>query len=231
MLPDFPPKLETGGIHLSFPVENFFYKNLQSKYLCGGHREFFVSGKLKDKRLQDFAFFLAKLLAIWLSWKLFSWVIGEERIPLEERYFPALSAPWETLNDWLRALLLHSSNGILHLFGYETDLFRNYVLRVHGYGGIALGNYCLGFQLMYYFSMLMLISKLSPAKKGIAIIAGVFLIQGLNIFRITALVLIDVHAHRFMFLSHDYLFNALVAVVLLLFYRKMLQQEHPVTAG
>lgn len=180
---------------------------------------------LSDKSTKEFAVFLGKLVLIWLSWKAFVWLIGEESVPISKRHVPALSAPWEVLNDWLRATLLHISNGILHLLGYETQMVNEYILRVAGYGGISLGNYCLGFQLMYYFSMLFLVSGLAWRKRITGVVVGILLIQTLNVLRITGLILIDVHAHDFMFLSHDYLFSAIVAVVLLFFYWWMLREK------
>lgn len=121
--------------------------------------------------------------------------------------------------------MLHVSDGILHVLGYETQMVNEYILRIAGYGGISLGNYCLGFQLMYYFAMLFLVSGIAWKKRITGVVVGILLIQTLNVFRITGLILIDVHAHQLMFLSHDYLFNAIVAGVLLLFYWWMLKEK------
>ncbi|MDZ4845704.1 MAG: exosortase/archaeosortase family protein [Chitinophagales bacterium] len=181
---------------------------------------------LSDKQTKDFLFFIGKLFFIWLSWKGFIWLIGEESVAISERHVPALSAPWEVLNDWLRATLLHISDGILHLLGYETQMVNEYILRIAGYGGISLGNYCLGFQLMYYFSLLFLVAQIAWSKRIAGVVIGILLIQTLNVFRIIGLILIDVHAHDFMFLSHDYLFNIVVAAALLLFYWWMLREKH-----
>lgn len=180
---------------------------------------------VSDRQTKAFLWFLGKIFLIWVSWKGFIWLIGEESVPLHERHIPAISAPWEALNDWLRTTLLHISNGILHLLGYETQLVNNYILRIAGYGGISLGNYCLGFQLMYYFSMLFLISEMTWSKRVFGVVVGILLIQALNVMRITGLILIDVHAHNLLFLSHDYLFSAIVAVVLLFFYWWMLKEN------
>lgn len=180
------------------------------------------SGK---NQTREFAGFLLKLVLIWLSWKGFIWLIGEESVPINKRHVPALSAPWETLNDGLRSVLLHLSDGILHVLGYETQMVNEYILRVAGYGGISLGNYCLGFQLMYYFTMLFLIADMAWSRRIAGVVIGILLIQMLNVLRITGLILIDVHAHHLMFLSHDYLFSAIVAVVLLFFYWWMVKEK------
>ncbi|GIV34048.1 MAG: hypothetical protein KatS3mg031_1583 [Chitinophagales bacterium] len=167
-----------------------------------------------------------KLVLIWLSWKVFIWIAGEESTPVEDRMFPAFSAYWEQLNDWLRIVILHAANWLLHMLGYETVLEHNYVLRVLGHRGIALGNYCLGFQLMYYFIMLVMISDLSWPIKVFASITGVVLIQVMNILRVAGLNLIDVHYNQYMVtLSHDYIFNFLVFGLLLLFYYWLLKMS------
>ncbi len=179
----------------------------------------------KKSWLADYGGLMLKLFFIWLSWKVLYHIVGEESVPLEQRMFPALSAHWENLNDWLRIILLSCTEKLLHLLGYKTDFVDNYVVRVKGYGGIALGNYCLGFQLMYYFAMLVVISGFPILKKVIVATMGILLVQGLNIFRLTGLNIIDVHLHDWMFISHDYIFNIVVFGILLLFYYLMLRRE------
>ncbi len=167
--------------------------------------------------------FVLKLFLIWFSWKIFIWFIGEESVPLNQRYSPLLSGWWEQLNDLLRIVILVPSELLLNILGYQTELVNDYVLRVQGYGGIALGNYCLGFQLMYYYVMLMVISGITVKKKIFGIITGLFIVQVLNIFRVAGLNLIDVHAKHLMWISHDYIFNFIVFGILLLFYYKLLK--------
>ena len=180
---------------------------------------------MKGLRRFELAFLFGKLFLIWLSWRIFTYIIGEESKPIHERFLPALSFQWESLNDWLRGILLNSSNRLLHMTGYQTHLESNYILRIEGSGGIALGNYCLGFQLMYYFAMLVLISALSPKKKVFGIATGIVIIPLLNIFRITGLVWIDSFAPRLRFISHDYIFNIIVFGMLLLFYWWLLNKK------
>ena len=172
---------------------------------------------------KDTGILVLKLILIWLSWKIFIWIMGEESEPLDQRMFPALSAIWESLNDALRITLLSISRSILTVLGYRADVFNDYTLMVHGHPGISVGNYCLGFQLMYYFAMLFLVSGLPRKKMWFGVITGILLIQLLNILRLVGLSLIDVHAPQLMFVSHDYLFSAFVFIVLILFYYKLVK--------
>lgn len=165
-----------------------------------------------------------KLVLIWLSWKLFILIIGEEQEPLDERMFPALSAQWELLNNFVRKHLLIASEWCLRQLGYETVMADDYFLRVEGYGGIALGNYCLAFQILYYFTSLVVIAEMPLTRKIWGMAAGLILVQLLNILRITGLILVDVHSPKLMFLSHDYFFNLPVLGLLLLFYKTLIDR-------
>ena len=180
---------------------------------------------VEHDKLADALSFFAKLILIWLSWKIFIYIIGEEKDPIDQRFFPELSIYWESLNDWLRVLILEVSNFILQIAGHKTHLEWNYVLRIDGYGGIALGNYCLGFQLMYYFTMLVLVTGFSLGKAVFGIVSGIAIIQILNVVRITGLVWIDAFMHQLMFISHDYIFNIVVLGILLLFYWKLVNRK------
>jgi exosortase/archaeosortase family protein len=147
--------------------------------------------------------------------------IGEESHPIEQRYAPVVSQYWENFNDYYRTFLLVSSEIVLNMMQYKTTLINNYVLKINGYNGIGLGNYCLGFQLMYYFSMLIAVSELSVRTKVFGIITGIVATTILNILRISGLNLMTVYAPNWMFLSHDYIFNFIVFGVLMLFYYKL----------
>ncbi len=148
-------------------------------------------------------------------------IIGEEEEPLHQRFFPELSGCWESLNNWLRVWLLQASDEVLQLGAHPTQLEANYYLRIQGHGGFGIGNYCLGFQLMYYFTMLLIISRLPVLKKAVAIFTGILIIQALNIARISGLVWVDAYKPELLFLSHDYIFNLMVFGILLLFYWKL----------
>lgn len=176
-----------------------------------------LSAEEKKGRGKDVFLFIGKLLLIWLSWKVIIYILGIESKPIDERMFPAISIEWEYLNNEVRWIVLDGAEFVLNKIGYATEN-SGYVLNIEGKQGIGIGNYCLGFQLMYYFIMLVIIAPLSFIKKMWAGIAGIAITIFINIFRTAALCWIVVFKPSLMAVSHDYIFNALVLSVLMLFY-------------
>lgn len=164
-------------------------------------------------------------LVIWLSWKVWIWIVGTESQPMAERMFPALSLPWEAFNNYLRFFLLKTTELLVQLMGYSTFQKGN-SLWITGYPGISVGNYCLGVQLMYYHVALMLISPIPLPKRLLYAIAGVILIQFLNVLRITGLLLISVYKPSLLVLSHDYLFMIPIVALTLWFYFRTSIKHH-----
>ena len=177
----------------------------------------------KTQDYKDTLFFLLKLLAIWLSWKGIIYLLGEESLPLKERMFPAISAPWEFMNQTIREMVINGAELLLNLFGYETEN-TGYILRIKGNGGVSVGNYCLGIHLMYYFIMLLLISKISWMKKLIGSVTGILITNVLNVFRIAIFNVVKVSAPYFLPVMHDYIFNAIVLGALFVFYLFLLRE-------
>jgi hypothetical protein len=70
--------------------------------------------------------FLVRVIIIYFSWKVLSWFLGEEKIPVEDRIWPWLSAGWEQFNDWIRIFLLYSSKLIFDLMGYSNEVLFQY---------------------------------------------------------------------------------------------------------
>lgn len=161
--------------------------------------------------------YLFKLLLIWLSWKGIIFFLGEQQIPIEDRVVPALSAVWEQMNLALVNFIIHTGRAILELLGYHAFAMQR-TLWIDYVPGVTVGNYCLGIQLMYYFTMLVLVSPLTWRAKIIGSLLGVVITMLLNIIRVTGLVLVSYHAPDYMFLAHDHLFNIMVFGVLLLFF-------------
>lgn len=166
---------------------------------------------------KDVAKFFAKLLVIWVSWKVILFVLGIESKPISERFFPRVSTEWEYLNNEVRWIVLDGAETVLNAFGYSTEN-SGYLLNIKDKPGVALGNYCLGFQLMYYFIMLVIIAPFGFVKKILASVSGIFITIFLNIFRIAALCWLVVYHPSLMAVSHDYIFNIVVLGVLMVFY-------------
>ena len=143
---------------------------------------------------------------------------------MQNRLSPALSELWEKLNNAMRWLVLSGSELLLNVTGFNT-MNDGYVLRIKEKSGVGLGNYCLVFQLIYYFSMLILISGLTKWKKLAAILTGVPIVIILNIIRFAALCFIIVYYPKLMKLSHEYLFNAIVMGALMVYYLFLIRKR------
>ncbi|MFN8288228.1 MAG: exosortase/archaeosortase family protein [Chitinophagales bacterium] len=172
--------------------------------------------------------FLAWFLAIWLIWKLWIKLVGVESVPITARTIPALSRVWETINEGLRQVLLAATQSLLHVFGYGA-LIRSPYIWIKNYeyaGSMAVGNYCLGFQLMFYHTALTLISKVSPLKKAAYILLGLFAIQALNVLRLAGLMLVKIYSPAQLWLAHDYVFVIPVLALLLYFYYRTNRNVH-----
>jgi exosortase/archaeosortase family protein len=169
--------------------------------------------------------FIIKILAIYLSWKFFAFLMGAESQPLEERFFPGLSYYWEWLNNQVRIMLLNATAGVLSLSGYETAISSDrYVLNIINHRGVGVGNYCLAFQMMYFFTCLIIISPLTLRVKLWSIPLGLVVIQSLNVFRFVAMHLAIVFFPGLEERMHDYFFNAIALAVLLILYSILLRR-------
>lgn len=171
----------------------------------------------KDSKEKELVFFFIKLFLIWLSWKGFIHIIGEQNVPFEKRYFPKISEAWENFNFSLVRFLAVQSAAILNFIGYEAYSFGR-IVWIEGFSGVGIGNYCIGLQLMYYFSMLILISDISLINKFIAVPTGLFITQVLNVIRIVVMNLITVYAPELIIFFHDHVFNVIVFGTLITFY-------------
>jgi exosortase/archaeosortase family protein len=167
--------------------------------------------------------FFIKLILIWLSWKVFIYVIGEQSDPINERFFPKISLVWENFNQWYKDILLAWCEALLDSLGYDAFIVGADLLKIKGYSGVGVGHYCLGFQLMYYFSMLILVSEINKSGKFFGLISGIIITTILNIIRISVLNLMTVYAPGWLFLSHDYIFNFGVFGILMLLYNRLLK--------
>lgn len=182
------------------------------------------NSKAYTESQKDVVKFFAKLLIIWVSWKVILFVLGIESKPISERFFPRISMEWEYLNNEVRWIVLDGAETVLNVIGFSTEN-TGYLLNIKDKPGVALGNYCLGFQLMYYFIMLVIIAPFSFIKKIIASVSGIAITIFLNIFRIAALCWLVVYHPSLMAVSHDYIFNIVVLGVLMMFYFFLIRKK------
>jgi exosortase/archaeosortase family protein len=153
--------------------------------------------------------FFVKLALIWVSWKGILYVLIGAPSPMEERIYPPLSMWWEAWNDQLAHFILQQGTSLLQFLGYEAyTTGRN--AWIEGSGGIWMGNYCIGIQLMYYYVMLLLVSPIRTPAKLLGMVVGIVVTFLLNITRVAGLCMISLHAPRYMFIAHDHVFNIIV---------------------
>ncbi len=150
-------------------------------------------------------------------------IMGQESTPLDQRYFPHISVVWELFNDLYRIQLLGICVWLLKSLGYAAILFKGNAVAIGEYGGVSVGNYCLGFQLIYYFTMMMLISELPGFKKISGIIIGFVLINLMNVIRISAMAAISVSRPDLTALFHDHVFNVIVFGILMIYYYNLVK--------
>lgn len=163
----------------------------------------------KDSSERKLILFFLKLFLIWLSWKAIFFVLGEESHPMDQRMFPALSIPWEALNSLLAEFILVQSKNILELMGYTTYL-NGRIIWIADANGMAMGNYCIGIQLIYYYAMLVIISPMPVLKKATGIPVGIAITFLLNIIRISGLCLVQKYIPQYVHYAHDHVFNIVV---------------------
>lgn len=171
-----------------------------------------------DKSSRAILFFLLKLFLIWFSWKVFVFAVGEESAPIEEVLLPGVNRVWENFNDRYKVWLIGTSVSVINMFGYEAEIVALNHYRVNMSSGVMVGNYCLGFQLMYYFIMLIAIAELRIVSKISAMVAGVAITTALNILRLIVIGIMNYSHPHLTYLLHDYVFNIIVFGTLMVFY-------------
>jgi len=164
------------------------------------------------KSNKQIIYFIVKVLIIFIIWKTFQWILGEEKIPVDNRLIPIVSECWEHFNDYIRIFLLKSVALFFKLLGYKSIILFNYELHVIGLSAIAIGNYCIGIQLWVYF-MALIISYYGKWKiKLLFITIGIICINIINIFRQIGLIFAFHYFPKYMNFNHDYIFNGIVYI-------------------
>ena len=112
----------------------------------------------------------------------------------------------------LTALLLKSSYFITKGFGEEVSIYKN-IIWIEGSQGVRIINDCLGWSLMALFAGFILIYPGNRISKYWYIPLGLFIIQLLNLGRITGMVYISRYAPEFLDIYHIYIFKIILFLV------------------
>ncbi len=156
--------------------------------------------------------FILRVIIIYLVWKFLIWFLGEEKVPIDERYWPWLSNLWEQFNDFVRIILLNVTHFIFDLLGYQTAIINNYRLYVPGYATLGVGNYCLAIQLWLFFAALIFSYPGKFLNKLWFSIVGIISINIINIIRFIIIVFAAHYYPEHIKFNHDYVFNVVVYI-------------------
>lgn len=168
--------------------------------------------------LKPILVFLVKLLAIYLSWRMFSILMGQEAEPIQQRTWPWASYYWEAFNSVIRQNLIFLSKGLLELFGYNVVVIGGNLIRVKGFSGLGVGNYCLALELFLLFAALV-ISYPVPVKHKLWFIPlGMVSIHLLNVLRVVGLSLLTVYLPQYADFNHHFTFRIIVFLYILAIY-------------
>lgn len=178
----------------------------------------------RPDQIKEVLIFFIKLTAVYLIWRIFSIIAGAEAQPMSERVWPALSRVWEGFNDLLKMNLVFFSKETLTLLGYDVEVVGNNIVKVVGYGGVGIGNYCLAVELFVLFIALVASYPAPFITKAWFIPLGVLSIHFLNVVRVIALNLLTVYAPEYADFNHHFTFRAIVFVYILLLYNWFLKR-------
>lgn len=174
-------------------------------------------------QLKEVLIFFIKLAVVYLVWRIFSIVVGAEAQPMSERIWPALSQIWEGFNDILKENLVFFSRWVLGLMGYDVEQMGNNIVKVVGYGGVGIGNYCLAVELFVLFFALVASYPSATKTKLWFIPLGLLSIHLLNVVRVIALNLLTVYAPQYADFNHHVTFRVIVFVYILFLYNIFLK--------
>ncbi|MBK7147495.1 MAG: exosortase/archaeosortase family protein [Bacteroidetes bacterium] len=162
-----------------------------------------------DKRLILPVEFVLKMLLVYAAWRLFKYG--------GEHYEHFMWGGWEYLKNTQGRLVGHFSAMQLRAMGYQVTDFGRMII-VDGTPGIFIGDLCLGIAPMVIFSGFILVFGDNGCNKAWFIPLGLLLINVINVFRTSALVLVQVHYERYFKLAHEniYLYLTYGLILLLL---------------
>lgn len=114
--------------------------------------------------------------------------------------------------QWLRQFLLDASTSIISLFGY-TAIHNNYELLVAGHGIIKLVYSCLGLGVISFFTAFVIAYPKPWRHKLVFIIAGILVIEILNIIRFVLLAIFWDKSHP-QIIDHHTVFNTIIYILI-----------------
>ncbi len=162
---------------------------------------------IRDKNLIEPVEFVIKVSLVYFIWRCLKY--------LGETYPGFLWGGWSWFYDFIGNLLANCDAAILSVLGYKfVHQGRNIV--VEGARGIYFSDLCLGIAPLFIFSGIILLFGNNHKAKVWFIPMGLILIFWINVFRLLALILIQVHHKEYFQFAHEYLYVAVTYGIIFL---------------
>ena len=152
---------------------------------------------LTNKRLILPLEFLLKMSAVYLAWRMFKYVAESNE--------GFLWGGWFWFKNTLGNSVTASAAYFLQAANYSL-YFEGRILILHGTNGIYFADLCLGVAPMVIFTGFIISYGNNLKNKLWFIPLGIFLIYCINVVRVIALALIQLHLPEFFNLAHSYLY-------------------------
>jgi len=134
-----------------------------------------------------------------------------------EGYYAPFVARYLDVISVLRNIILYGAAGILHLFGYTTEVTGAYTVTINNYGTVHLIYSCLGYGIISFWMAYVLVNEGSLKFKTAWLLGGIAVIIFFNTLRVCAL-LLAVHYQwkPLLNMDHHFLYNTFVYAITLL---------------
>lgn len=180
-----------------------------------------------NERLRPLLVFLVKLIIIFVGWRLFSILIGQQSEPNDQLAWPWLTEQWRAFNDRFMYVLTALSRQVILLLGYDLVTVDYNFIKIQGYSGVVVGHYCLALELMVLYIALIVSYPQRVWKKIRYVAVGLLAIQAINILRIVGLLLLTVYAPDYVDFNHHFTFRVVVFAFILWMYFRYIREKKP----
>jgi exosortase/archaeosortase family protein len=136
---------------------------------------------------KKFIFYALKFILIFCV--LYYGTIAMIGITTKGGYYNEFAATYLNYIAGLRWILLHSSKLVLTIIGYSVFLKDVYTIRLIDGAGVHVGYDCIGYGVMFFWVAFIIANAGNVISKIKWIISGLFLIECVNIIRISLMVI------------------------------------------
>jgi exosortase/archaeosortase family protein len=149
------------------------------------------------KQSKDVIFFVAKIALVYGTWRILKY-LGETNANF-------LFGAWAALYEFVAQRLTEGAANFLRMLGYPIQQYER-VLIIEGTPGIYVADLCVGIAAFYIFSGLILSFGNHWRNKLWFIPLGWLFIYLVNVLRIAALALVQLHQPKYFNLAHTYVY-------------------------